>query len=63
MATGLWWTEFYDGRNHLFPSSDLVLHELTDNCVCGPAVEYHHGSPHPLVRHEALDTNQRMEMK
>jgi len=63
MPTGLWWTEFLGGEQHLFPSQDFIVHELSPDCVCGPEVEYHHGSIYPLVRHHALDKQQRMEMK
>lgn len=39
---------------HIVPPNDLVAHELTTDCVCGPYIE-HLGGKDYLVVHSALD--------
>lgn len=43
---------------HVLPVGDLVAHEDTDDCVCGPtaeAVKRDDGSVGWLIVHDALD--------
>ncbi len=47
-----------EGAVHVHPLKDLVQHELTDDCVCGPRTELHKGSGKPDLYafiHHALD--------
>lgn len=39
---------------HVVPVDDLVAHELENDCVCGPYIEFLGGQDF-LVAHEALD--------
>jgi len=46
------------GVVHVIPPADLVEHEFTDDCVCGPAGEHVPNTDGPdgwLVVHQALD--------
>jgi hypothetical protein len=40
---------------HVLPVNDLVEHELSEDCVCGPWVELLSEEDLPLVVHHALD--------
>jgi hypothetical protein len=49
---------------HVRPFGDLAAHPLSDDCVCGPAVEAVHrgdGSIGWLVTHHSLDGRERDE--
>lgn len=54
----LWDTtwKLHDERDemHIVPVDDLVAHELENDCVCGPYIEFLGGQDF-LVAHEALD--------
>lgn len=46
---------------HVVPNGDLVDHDLTDDCVCGPTVQWGNADTGeayddgPLVIHHSLD--------
>ncbi len=48
---------------HVVPNADLVEHELTDECICGPDVQYKDDNGDsfetPLVIHWSLDGRER----
>lgn len=49
---------------HIIPTADLVRHEASDECVCGPAsepVKRTDGSVGWLTIHHALDGRDRFE--
>lgn len=51
-------TSTEDGVAHVLPIGDLVPHDLTDDCICGPKVEitiHTHGPDGHLITHHALD--------
>ena len=55
-----------DPRNeqHVIPINDLIDHELTDDCVCGPtaeAVKRDDGSVGWLITHHSLDGREQHE--
>lgn len=39
---------------HVTPNNDLIEHEIDDDCVCGPDIEYVEGGG-KLVVHHSLD--------
>lgn len=49
---------------HVFPDGDLVEHEETDNCVCGPLIdpaERSDGSVGWVMVHHSLDGREAHE--
>lgn len=62
MTTRGWTVTWYDpAGTHVTPNGDLIEHDPTVDCICGPDVEwvnpdtggtYEHG---PLVGHHSLD--------
>ncbi len=44
-----------DGPVHVMPSGDAVAHEIAEDCVCGPRLEFVPGARHWLVVHHSLD--------
>jgi hypothetical protein len=45
--------------NHVYPVDDLVAHDLSEECVCGPDVEFVIGGKQ--VIHHSLDGRERKE--
>lgn len=55
-----------DGNVHVRPVGDLVEHELTEDCACGPSaqpVKRDDGSVGWLIVHHALDGREQRETK
>lgn len=53
-----------DGDFHVHPVGDLVEHQLTEDCVCGPAanpVEREDGSMGWVLVHHSLDGREHHE--
>lgn len=53
------------GPIHVVPINDLVDHEVSDDCVCGPTVEavfQDDGSNGWVVVHHSLDGRERREV-
>lgn len=53
--------KLYDRENemHVVPNADLISHDLTTDCVCGPEVEHiEHGY---VVKHHSLDGRELRE--
>jgi hypothetical protein len=48
-----------EGRHHVVPLDDLVEHELSDDCCCGPKVDVVNWPF--LVIHSALDGRETYE--
>lgn len=48
-----------DGDVHVVPIGDLIDHEETEDCICGPDVEIHPECW--LVIHHSLDGRERHE--
>ncbi|MET7992841.1 hypothetical protein ABZU76_18310 [Amycolatopsis sp. NPDC005232] len=55
-----WANVWIDGGDlHLVPIEDVVWHDFSNDCLCGPKIELHHsqanGSDVWYVIHHALD--------
>lgn len=49
---------------HVIPLDDLITHEVTEDCVCGPIikpVERRDGSIGWLISHNSLDNREKSE--
>lgn len=46
-------------ERHVVPAADLVAHEDSEDCVCGPRVEFVTGGK--VVVHSALDAREKAE--
>lgn len=46
-------------RMHVLPTGDLIEHEESDDCVCGPDVEFREGGA--IIAHHSLDRREQHE--
>lgn len=46
-------------RMHILPRDDLIEHEESEDCVCGPDVEFREGGA--IIAHHALDRREQHE--
>lgn len=63
----MWTTEMIPGACHVTPVNDIIQHTLSDDCICGPRVEWINpdtGSPYAngcLVIHNSADQREAFE--
>lgn len=60
----MWAVVHGDGAVHVVPCDDVVDHDLTDECVCGPSPELVHSELNPegwLYTHHSLDGREARE--
>lgn len=53
-----------DDTLHTYPVGDLIEHEMSEDCICGPEIEpvkRDDGSIAYLVSHHSLDGRERLE--
>jgi hypothetical protein len=53
-ASLIWTKVSWYGDHHFVPSNDDIVHIYTEDCICGPTPEYHHGQVGPTYRHHGL---------
>lgn len=58
-----WSVQQTEDGAHVVPVADIVQHTESDDCVCGPTVEYVHGETGSgwLTTHHSLDGRERHE--
>jgi hypothetical protein len=48
-----------DSEIHSVPVNDLIEHEISEDCVCGPTVEYCNPGWHYM--HHSLDNREKID--
>lgn len=48
-------------RQHVYPVNDLIEHEDSDDCICGPDLEFVSGGV--VILHHSLDGREALEVE